>query len=377
MMAPLVSRSWGMRAVALVFGRIACMGAENAETQQPAKVIDTSLSLHSHTGMFNVLRLVSFLLMYSHPVAFDRSALSNPNGASDQHAPTVDALLRGRGLTTNQIRLSGSDLEPTQVSDTMATLDKLGLHEEQLAYALRRHPHARLKQLDTSRLRAWCSYKKNAWCPCCCLPKKSLHEEEVPRELAFDLEFAPLRFAAVDGDGCVRADYMVKRDPPFRMKWSKILNCDRPTIEVVHLTKIQALLKRLVAEGTVLISHSPHLADVHMLEIPDLPVVDVEKFNERRTGLRKMARKFLELEMQDNAHCAVEDASVTMQLYQHLKHLKQRATSKSTSKKKVGNAKERKQFRKRQKQIRKERRARWREERDRERKQEKIVQVMS
>ena len=277
----------------------------------------------------------------------------------------ISTTLQNRGLTRREAdavqhrfqRRTKKRLQPDELVATLATLDALELLPGQAAHLLRSHPLSSLQELEPARHR-WCSYKTHVWCSCVAgaeaTPDDDLRlslldspaTEPLPSVVSLDCEFKPLRCAMVDADGRVRLDCLVTQPlagtsaPPL----PGILKCDAPLLRRVELSELQALLRRLVEGGTVLVAHTPQadLRALQLLDEMDGRVVDIAQLGPQTeaavglqsVSLKRMASDLLGVEIQQGGtgggkpgsrrHCAIEDAQVTMRLFQVLQEEKAR-----------------------------------------------------
>lgn len=239
----------------------------------------------------------------------------------------VTQRLLDRGLTQREVdcithrykRRSKQLLTVEEVDATLVALDELQLLPGQLRHLLRSTPLPELK--DMCQLHSgsgWCSYKKTL-CDC---GVAATYEQELsaPRILAIDCEFKPVRFVGVDEDGRIRFNCLIA-DGASSPRYHGILACDKPKIQVFELAQLQSHLLALEAAGCTFVAHTP-MRDLDVLQIPDLPIVDVARLrlapNEQTVSLRRLAKTHLGLSIQEGSqsHCAVQDARVTMALYQ-------------------------------------------------------------
>lgn len=236
--------------------------------------------------------------------------------------------LLDRGLTRREVeciehrhrRRSRQKLTAEELDCTLLALDKLSLLPGQARHLLRSMPLPELRELCEAHT-VWCSYRKTL-CDCTSSALSMSMQTNPPSILAFDCEFKPLRFAAVDESGRVRFDGLVTSGtavPPM----PGVLSCDKPTIRRLDLTELQTELAALQAGGCTLVAHTP-VRDLEAIGMPSLAVVDVGRLGlttEAQTvSLQRMAARHLGLSIQKGgqAHCAVQDARVAMSLYQHL-----------------------------------------------------------
>ena len=231
-------------------------------------------------------------------------------------------------------RRSRQKLTVEELDATLLALDELSLRPGQVRHLLRSTPLLELRQLCEERS-TWCSYRKTL---CSCAPTEVTDAEpavvselgagsvaaelEPPRLLAFDCEFKPVRFAAVDEEGRVRIEGLVVSGggvPPM----PGVLSCDKPSLRRLELSELQAELEALQAAGCTFVAHTP-ARDLEALEMPGLPVVDVGRLalapEAQTVSLQRMADAHLGLSIQRGgaAHCAVQDARVAMALYHHI-----------------------------------------------------------
>ena len=267
----------------------------------------------------------------------------------------ISTTLQKRGLTRREAdalqhrfqRRTGKRLQHDELVATLKRLDSLELLPGQAAHLLRSHPLSSLDDLDPTRHR-WCSYKTHIWCSCTDTSKgderMSLLDAPasapLPRLVALDCEFKPLRCAMVDEQGHVCLDCLVTQPlagtsaPPL----PGILKCDAPTLRRVELADLQALFRRLVDNGTVLVAHTPQadLRALQLLDELDGQLVDIAQLGPQTeaavglqsVSLKRMASELLGMEIQQGAtgggspgsrrHCAREDAQVAMRLYRVL-----------------------------------------------------------
>ena len=166
----------------------------------------------------------------------------------------------------------------------------------------------------------------------------------LPTVLSLDCEFKPLRCAIVDGAGRVCLDCLVTQRVAGSSErpLSGILRCDAPRLQKIEVNELRALLLRLVEGGTILVAHTPQ-SDLRALSLllsdgsmpPELlgRVIDVAQLGKPTPdaptmSLKRMAAEHLNIQIQHGTtgggsagsrrHCAIEDARVTMQLYQQL-----------------------------------------------------------
>jgi len=288
------------------------------------------------------------------------------------HMPPKEALeltaaLQDRGLTRREAdsvqqrfqRCTGRRLQPDELTATLEQLDTLELLPGQVTHLLRSHPLPSLQQVEPARNK-WCSYKTHIWCSCtdgaeagADDPSLSLldapESEPLPSVVSLDCEFKPLRCAMVDSGGRVRLDCLVTQPlagtsaPPL----PGILECDAPLLRRVELAEMQALLRRLVEEGTVLVAHTPQadLRALQLLDELDGKVVDIAQLGPKTlaavglqsVSLKRMASDLLGVDIQSGStgggsrgsrrHCAREDAQVTMRLYHVLQDSNEEAGS--------------------------------------------------
>ena len=265
--------------------------------------------------------------------------LALPTAAAGFAISTTFQKLTDRGLTRREAeclehrhrRRNRQKLTVEELDATLLALDELALLPGQVRHLLRSTPLPELRAL-CEEPSTWCSYRKTL---CSCAPSGAAEggtaapagreagaaaaQLEPPRLLAFDCEFKPIRFAAVDEEGRVRLDGLVVSGaevPPM----PGVLSCDKPSLRRLHLAELQAELSALEAAGCTFVAHTP-ARDLEAIEMPDLRVVDVGRLGlapETHTvSLQRMADAHLGLAIQrgGQAHCAVQDARVAMALY--------------------------------------------------------------
>ena len=161
-------------------------------------------------------------------------------------------------------------------------------------------------------------------------------ERPPPRLVAVDCEFSPLRVAAVDEAGRVLYDALVL--PPVEAagtpsKSKGMLRCDiaatPPTAQAEVRASILALLT--AGEGCVWLAHTPqHDLSALGLSEEDLAaqgvvIVDIGQLALPPSGqvrsLKNMAAAHLGTAIQKGGqkHCAVQDALVTLQVYEKIR----------------------------------------------------------
>ena len=270
-------------------------------------------------------------------------------------------LLVARGLTRREAssvearhrRRHRALLDTDELEATFAALDALDLLPQQAAHLLRSVELRELRAAATSHDRAfvWCSYKKTL-CDCSAVPPASsaavaaaaaatvtdAAESESSRLLSVDCEFKPLRVAAVDGTGALRLDALVASTgagTPANPRG--MLSCDvaatpcRPQAELRDA--LLALLAGAVgpSEGCTWVAHTPQqdLAALGLSEAQlrdeGVTLVDIARLGGAAAGqassLKRMAQTHLGVEMHGGGgrHCAVQDAVVTLRLYDKLR----------------------------------------------------------
>ena len=245
-------------------------------------------------------------------------------------------------------------LTADELDGTLQSLDQLSLLSGQTRHLLRTYRLEALRaKSDAAQLAAsagrvagrWCTYQNMFWCSCSTRPLTHVVTSPdgaavsgagsgpdgmaieapplgSPRALAFDFEFKPLRFAAVDERGFVRFDALVTSGSSTDfIPTPGVLSCDAPHLTRSTIGELQAELLALQEAGCVFVAHSPR-RDLTALEMPSLPVIDVARHGlapeaTETLSLQRMAEMHLGLSIQQGVgkHCAVEDAAVTMALY--------------------------------------------------------------
>ena len=274
---------------------------------------------------------------------------------------STQQLLISRGLTRREAdsvsarhrRRHKAQLAVAELDTVLDSLDALELQPEQAAHLLRSTPIATLQELlsatsgagaaadggPTSSAGAWCSYKKQL-CDCGATHRSdaavAAAERPPPRLVAVDCEFSPLRVAAVDEAGRVLYDALVL--PPVEAagtpsKSKGMLRCDiaatPPTAQAEVRASILALLT--AGEGCVWLAHTPqHDLSALGLSEEDLAaqgvvIVDIGQLGLPPSGqvrsLKNMAAAHLGTAIQKGGqkHCAVQDALVTLQVYEKIR----------------------------------------------------------
>ncbi|KAL1510413.1 hypothetical protein AB1Y20_006721 [Prymnesium parvum] len=244
--------------------------------------------------------------------------------------PLPQQRLLERGLTQREVtcvehrhrRRTGKRLTLDELDATLLALDQLSLLPEQARHLLRSTPGVELRRMCQTR-RGWCSYRKTL-CSCAslCSSGEEVTQPRFPQVLAFDCEFQPERFAAVDEDGRILYDGLVvgdREDTTLR----GVLSCDKPNLQRLDVSALQKELLALQSSGCTFIAHTP-ARDLEVLRLPYLPVVDIARCGLSRdaqtASLKHMAQMHLGLKIHagGRAHCAVQDARVVMAIFQKL-----------------------------------------------------------
>lgn len=266
-------------------------------------------------------------------------------------------LLLARGLSRREVecvlhrhyRRTRHRLTAHQLMRTLRAVDQHALLPGQERHLLRSVPVLQLREICQTRS-GWCSYKKSL-CDCSAplasaaddsppLSNPPLRSRDAPstppapqqappcspypppRLLAFDCEFKPARFAAVDEEGRVRLEGLVRsgeEDPPL----PGLLSCDKPGLPRLQRPQLQAEMAAMASAGCTLVAHTP-ARDLEVIGMEGLAVVDVARMGvepgKQSISLRRMAAEHLNVSIQQggHAHCAVQDARVAMALYKRL-----------------------------------------------------------
>jgi len=265
-------------------------------------------------------------------------------GLTRREASSVEARYRRRHRTL---------LDTEELEATFASLDALDLRPQQAAHLLRSIELRELRAAATNHDGAfvWCSYKK-ALCDCSAVPPSlgtaatataaatdaAPVEIVSPQLLSVDCEFNPLRVAAVDETGTLRLDALFASTgagTPANPRG--MLACDVAATPCQPQAELRDTLLALLAgaagpsEGCTWVAHTPQqdLAALGLSEAElrdaGVTLVDVARLGGAAAGqassLRRMAQAHLGVEMHGGGsrHCAVQDAVVTLRLYDKLK----------------------------------------------------------
>ena len=258
----------------------------------------------------------------------------------------VGALLQNKiGLTRREAELvqhrhrkrHQSPLTLNELEETIEALPP-SLLPGHVAELLRSTSLPALREMVAAQPSAkWCSYKKTL---CDCGARSTAAEPPPPpRLVAIDCEFKPLRCAAVDDSGSVVLDCVVTPDKPPAGRSTaplpSILRCDRPNLVSATAGDVRERLRDLLKSGATIVAHTPQ-SDLRALgfdeaeysEVLPSGVVDVARLRLPNDGeyhevasLRRMAKAHLKLERFQRGgarHCAIQDALVTLRIYQAL-----------------------------------------------------------
>ena len=266
-------------------------------------------------------------------------------------ATSVSSQLEDWGLSAREAeqvqrrhqRLHGSALGEAEVASALHAVDALHLMPSERAHHLVKVSDslaALHERCAAPRPRPWCTYKKNL-CDCGVLPQQQQQQQQqrhhnhhaaaadtsarpLPRAIALDFEFRPLRCAAVDASLSCALDVLVPDRHAFPML-PGVLACDRRTLTFSTAAEVRSWVLGHLAAGVPVVGHTvaSDLSALHIGEA-DLPagarVVDVARRDAsgQTLSLRSMARARLGMELHapGERHCALQDAEAAMRLYE-------------------------------------------------------------
>lgn len=229
-----------------------------------------------------------------------------------------------------------------ELEDTIAALPP-GLLDGQVTELLRSMPAAELRTHCAAHAAGgWCTFKRRL-CVCGSLERRTgveLQQAAPPSMVAFDCEFKPLRMAAVDDHRRIVMDYVVVPDePPAGTSTSplpSVLRCDRPSLVPMAKGELRRRLREWAAAGTVLVGHTP-LSDLRAIGIEvdeaeellrsgrlvDVGRLGLTEQGEQVASLKRMSQHEgvapLGFQAGGARHCAIEDALVTLDVYDALR----------------------------------------------------------
>ena len=272
-----------------------------------------------------------------------------PSLAWALHDTAVSSFLREKiGLTRREAdlvqyrhrKVAGTTLRLAELKQTVGELPST-LLPGQLAELLRSSSVPKLRTIASAAAPGvrWCSYKKTL-CDCGATMAQADEPPEAPEVLAIDCEFKPLRCAAVSSSGRVVFDCLVTPDvaPAGRSSapLPSILRCDRPRLIAATAGSIRERLRKMLKAGSTIVAHTPQSdlralgfdPDEHQLQLP-AGVVDVATVNlqegEQVASLKRLAARHLgegeakHFQKGGAKHCAVQDALVTLKVYEALR----------------------------------------------------------